>query len=88
MNYALVEHGIAVNVIWLNERNAGDFPNAVKLGERPVGIGDSYEDGVFYRDGAAVLTSAEMAQQEAAQYAAALNTLGVETEESASASEE
>lgn len=79
MNYALVENGTVVNIIWLNERNAGEWPGAVRLGERMVEVGDTYEDGRwFYRDGTEVLTAAEAAQQEAAQYAAALQVLGVE----------
>nr|DAI00139.1 MAG TPA: SEC-C motif-c motif containing protein, Structural [Caudoviricetes sp.] len=78
MNYALVENGTVVNIIWLNERNAGEWPGAVRLGERMVEMGDTYEDGRwFYRDGTEVLTAAEEAQMEAAQYAAALQVLGV-----------
>ena len=79
MNYALVENGTVVNIIWLNERNAGEWPGAVRLGERMVEMGDTYEDGRwFYRDGTEVLTAAEAAQMEAAQYAAALQVMGVE----------
>lgn len=81
MNYALVENGIVTNIIWLNERNAGEWPGAVRLGERMVEVGDTYEDGRFFRDGTEVLTAAEAAQQEAAAYAAALMTLGVEVME-------
>lgn len=78
MNYALVENGIVTNIIWLYETNADEFPSAVKLGERQVEIGDTYEDGRFYRDGAEVLTAEEAAQLEAVTYAAALQVLGVE----------
>lgn len=79
MNYALIENGTVVNIIWLNERNAAEWPGAVRLGERMVEVGDTYEDGRwFYRDGTEVLTAAEAAQQEAAQYAAALQVMGVE----------
>lgn len=77
MRYALIENGIVTNVIALNDRNAEDFPKAVKLGDRPVAIGDSYADGKFFRDGKEVLTLAE----ENAALMAALETLGVETEE-------
>ena len=82
MRYALIDSGIVANVIVLNDRNAGDFPTAVKLGDRPVGIGDTYADGKFYRDGVEVLTPMEQAQAEIDAYKAALNELGVETEES------
>ena len=75
MRYAIIAGGIVSNIIELNDRNAGDFPQAVKLGDRPVSIGDSYQDGKFYRDGAEIMTAAE----EIAAMRAALETLGVET---------
>ena len=50
MRYAWIENGVVTNIIALNDRNASDFPTAVKLGDRPVGIGDTYADGKFYRD--------------------------------------
>ena len=81
MRYAIVTDGIVTNIIALNYRNASDFPAAVKLGDRPVGIGDTYTDGKFYRDGVEVLTPMEQAQAEIDAYKAALNELGVETEE-------
>lgn len=81
MNYALIENGIVTNILWLYETNADEFPNAVKLGERQVEIGDTYEDGKFFRDGAEVLTAEEAAVQAAALYAEALEALGVNTTE-------
>ena len=81
MNYALIENGIVTNIIWLYETNADEFPNAVKLGERQVEIGDTYEDGKFFREGTEVLTAEEAAVQAAALYADALETLGVNTTE-------
>ena len=81
MRSALISNGIVVNVIWLNDKNAGDFPTAVKLGDRPVTMGDAYTDGKFYRDGEEVLTPLETAQTEIEQYKAALQKLGVDTEE-------
>ena len=75
MRYAIVTDGIVTNVIEL--RPSVTWPGAVALGERPVGIGDTYQDGKFYRGGQEVLTS----QEEIAQYKAALNTLGVVTDE-------
>lgn len=77
MRYAIVTSGAVTNVIALREINAGDFPGAVALHDRPVGIGDSYQDGKFYRDGEELLT----AQEEIEQYKAALQTLGVVTDE-------
>ena len=81
MRYALITDSIVTNIIALNDRNASDFPTAVKLGDHPVGIGDTYADGKFYHDGVEVLTPMEQAQAEMTEYKAALNELGVETEE-------
>ena len=75
MRYAIVTDGTVTNVIEL--RPSVTWPGAVALGERPVGIGDTYSEGKFWRGGAEVLT----AQEEIAQYKAALNTLGVVTDE-------
>ncbi len=75
MRYAIVTDGIVTNVIEL--RPSVTWPGSVALGDRPVGIGDTYQDGKFYRGGQEVLTS----QEEIAQYKAALNTLGVATDE-------
>ena len=82
MNYALVENGIVTNIIWLNERNAGEWPGAVRLGERMVEVGDTYDGEKFWRGGVEVLTPMEQAQEEMTEYKAALHELGVETEES------
>ena len=77
----MITGGVVTNIIALNDRNASDFPSAVKLGDRPVGIGDTYAGGKFYRDGVEVLTPMEQAQEEIDEYKAALNELGVKTEE-------
>lgn len=71
MDYALIENGIVVNVIWLSPSNADEFPNAVKMGDIPAHIGDTYTDGAFYRNGNRVLTHAEeaLATLEAAEAA-------------------
>ena len=81
MNYALIENGIVTNIIWLNERNEAEWPNAVRLYDRMVEVGDTYTDGKFYRDGVEVLAPLEQAQAEIDAYKAALNELGVETGE-------
>lgn len=59
MNYAIIENGVVGNVIVLRPANAGEFPSAVALHDRPVGIGDTYSDGRFRRDGEEVLTADE-----------------------------
>lgn len=70
MNYALIENGIVRNIIWLYPGNAADFPAAVPCGDYPVSIGDTYTDGVFYRDGERLLTPIEQ-ERAAAQEAIA-----------------
>lgn len=62
MNYALIEKGVVINIIWLSPSNAADFPNAVSYGSRPVQIGDTYIDEKFYHDGKEILTQIEQAQ--------------------------
>ncbi len=61
MHYAWIENAVVTNIIWLYEGNASEFPNAVKLNDVPTQIGDTYTDGVFYRDGEPVLSSLEQA---------------------------
>ena len=75
VNYALIENGIVTNIIWLYPGNASDFPNAVPLGDVPAGIGDTYADGVFYRDGEKVLSAVEQAQKTIAEYETALSEI-------------
>lgn len=53
MNYAIVKNGIVENVVVMN--NISNLPNAVFLDNLPVGIGDTYEDGVFYHNGERVI---------------------------------
>lgn len=60
-DYALIENGVVTNVIWLCESNAGEFPDAVCISNRPVTIGDQYVGGVFVREENPVLTYEEIA---------------------------
>lgn len=59
MNYALIENGQVVNLIWLHPDNAADFPGAVPCGDVPVQMGDEYDGERFLRDGQQVLTQWE-----------------------------
>ncbi len=54
MDYALIENKIVANIIYLHPMNADDFLNAVPINGLPVRIGDTYDDGKFYRDGVEV----------------------------------
>ena len=64
MNYALIENNIITNIIWLHPGNVNDFPNAVSLNDVPASIGDTYIDGVFYRNGERILSMMEQYQKE------------------------
>lgn len=61
MNHAIVIDGIVVNVIWLVPGTP--FPDAVRCGDLPVAIGDTYTEGVFYRNGHRVLTPLEEVEE-------------------------
>lgn len=74
MKYALIENGVVTNLIWLYEGNASEFPDAVPTNGLPLHIGDTYENGLFFRGGEQVRTDAE-------QMAEALNVLGVDAYE-------
>ena len=56
MIFAIIKNGLVTNIV------VGPLPDAlsgIDIGEYPVAIGDLYEDGVFYRDGLAVLATPE-----------------------------
>ena len=57
MNYAIIQNGVVVNVIVIAPYNTSDFPDAVPVGDKPVGIGDEYRDGRFWRNSTEVLSS-------------------------------
>ena len=77
MRYAIITGGVVTNVIILDPGNAGDFPDAVRCGDVPVAIGDTYDGQDFYRDGIKVVSALAKAQQEAEDMQAALAELGV-----------
>lgn len=61
-NMALIENGVVVNVLWCSDAEP-ETKTLIDPGERPVGIGDIYEEGVFYRGGEEVLTPLEEEQK-------------------------
>lgn len=81
-NMALVENGIVVNVLWCSDR-ALETETLIDTADRPVGIGDTYTNGKFFRDGAEILTPLEEALKQNAAYEQALSeieaALGVTT---------
>ena len=79
MTYALVESGVVVNLINLEPYNESDFPNAVKVGDLLVAIGDTYQNEMFYHDGVEARTAMQVALAEMNDMKTALGELGVET---------
>lgn len=62
---ARIEARVVVNMEWCSD----DTPETDTLkspDDHPVGIGDTYTDGKFYRDGVEILTPLEAALAEAA----------------------
>lgn len=57
MNYAKIENGIVVNIIWLYPTT--EFNNAVPCNDIPVKIGDTYINGKFYREGVLLVSQIE-----------------------------
>lgn len=70
MTYAKIKNGVVENLVEI-AHNAKDFPECVAVDDRPVQIGDTYENGVFFRGNAEVkgpyelLADAEAENQEA-----------------------
>ena len=84
MNYAVVEDGVVTNVISLCYCQAFSFPNAVPMNDIPAIIGDQYLDGVFYRDGSALISDTDLLVSRLdneilnLEYEALLTSLGLE----------
>ena len=50
MRHALLDGNRIVNIVEIDPRNVSDFPNAVTIPDGVgAGIGDTYEDGRFWR---------------------------------------
>lgn len=65
---AVITDGVVTNVIWCSDYTP-ETATRKNPGDRPVGIGDTYADGKWYRDGVEILTQLEQALKdlEAAQ---------------------
>lgn len=74
MNYALIADGIVVNVLYIRRSQAHEFPDCVPLNDIPARIGDTFADGIFYRNGVEIKSSA----QKLAEAVEILNILGGE----------
>ena len=58
---AIIIDGIVTNMIWCNDAMQ-ETETRKDPGDRPVGIGDTYSDGRWYRDGVEILTPLEDAE--------------------------
>lgn len=81
MDYALIENGVVTNLIWLHPMNADTFPDVVPVGDYPVAIGDTYAEGLFYRNGERVKNNDEITEEQTSDMRSALNLLGVNANE-------
>lgn len=59
---AVIDSGIIVNMVWCDDYTP-ETETQKDPGDRPVGIGDTYTDGKWYRDGVEILTPLEEAQE-------------------------
>lgn len=65
-NMALLENGLVTNILWCSDQEP-ETDTLINCGELPVGIGDSYQDGAFYRDGEKILTAYELLEKQNAE---------------------
>lgn len=68
---AIIADGVVSNVIWCSDGEP-ETDTRKNTDDRPVGIGDTYLDGKFYRYGEELLTPLEQAYKELAEAQAAL----------------
>lgn len=71
---ALIENGTVVNMLWCSDSEP-ETDILLDPADRPVGIGDTYSDGKFYRDGVEVLTQLEEALKKNTEYESALTEI-------------
>ena len=62
---AFITEGVVSNILWCSD-NTEQTEALIDIADRPVGIGDTYQDGKFYRDGMEVLAQLEAALAEIA----------------------
>lgn len=61
-NMAVLEKGLVINILWCSDWEE-ETETQKDLGDRPVSIGDRYQDGTWLRpDGTEVLTPLEAAE--------------------------
>ena len=73
-NMALLENGLVTNILWCSDTEP-ETDTMINCGELPVGIGDSYRDGSFYRDGEKILTAYELLEKQNAELVYAMGAM-------------
>lgn len=71
---ALIKNGTITNMLWCSDSEP-ETASLINPADRPVGIGDTYSGGKFYRDGEEILTPPEEALKTNAEYEAALSEI-------------
>ena len=71
---ALIENGTIVNMLWCTDSEQ-ETESLINPADRPVGIGDTYSNGKFYRGGMEILTPLEEALKKNAEYESALSEI-------------
>lgn len=59
---AVIDGGTVTNIIWCSDYTP-EIDTLKDPEDRPIGIGDTYSDGKWYRDGVEILTPLEQAQK-------------------------
>lgn len=70
-NMAVIENGVVSAINWCSEREQ-PTESLVDIGDKPVAIGDAYEDGHFYRGSEEILSELEQARRQIEDLQAAL----------------
>lgn len=71
---ALIENGTVTNMLWCSGSQP-ETDTIINPADRPVGIGDTYSNGKFYRDGVEILTPLEEALKKNTEYESALTEI-------------
>ncbi len=71
---AVIDGGIVTNMIWCSDMQP-ETDTWKNPADRPVGIGDTYRGGKWYRDGVEILTPLEEAMAQIVAYEAALSKI-------------
>ena len=71
---ALIKNGTIINMLLCSDSEQ-ETESLISPADRPVGIGDTYSNGKFYRDGAEILTPLEEAQKKNIEYESALSEI-------------